>query len=738
MKKKGYMVLAALAIAVLLTIFAGVSSAQNDLYADRGISFISINTYPSSTVKNSFTGSGSVMNAYLYRIQMSHFPSYNAVNIPNYEMHFRRIAFDLTKISDITLSSAGEMRLVRDMNGNEQPDAGDKVVAVSTINLAEKIIFFAFDEPLEYRVSVNFFLVGDFPSLAAGAEVNINISDRFVLVEEKGEGKPLRVVTASSNEIWHHEGNSAPLLTYSSRLKDGHNGAWPNNGRSGDMFTFEVMYTDRDGDLARSVELHIDFNNNGVFEPNERIIMEAPDPPTVAANQRYRTSLRITAPGSGKIMYRFFASDGKDDAMGEATEIAYLRISTAVAITNARVMSEAIVPGEKFDVAYTVRYFFDSVTVRWESAGEFNVSPFVFLGIVHKDRYPLDLIYDEETLVASFRAPESLDRGFRRMPMIGIGALWYDREDQTDKVAEAFAPEVSALFVPLRAEMVVTPSRAAPTIADEMRIMLTIVKKQDVQLVSNPESELKFPLSDENATLTLVREAVSGIERMVYTTVIHPTAPTGVSRRTRVITPFYKIEYRMPGDDTIHIVEVPEQSVTFMPILSTEEATGLPLVFPRRVIASEFRFGTEGIEESVAMAMYGIGAIALSAILIPLCIFAHSGAVNGLLYRRTVARRSWLSCTRMMKRAQGNVSNSVLAACEHSFRRYLAYVYGCSEDEAQSVMLWHHVETSPHSLMVKGAIRSSLEHFRALGDRSSEKDDMPDLIKAQRNLRKVI
>ena len=733
MKGKAWILSAAI---MLLVFSAGVSRAQFDFYTDSELPYVSIMTYASSTVHNAFAGSGSAMNAYVYRINVSHVT--DGSKPANREIRFRRIAFDLTAISGITPSSAGEIRLVMDMNGNGKPDADDNVIAVSSVNFAEKIIFFTLDEPLEYGASVNFFVVGDFFSLTAGAELDIKLSDRFVLIEDTDTGKPLRVSTTSIYETWHHEGNSAPLLVYSRYLKDGHKGVWPDNGKSGDAFTFEAVYTDRDGDIARSIELHIDLNGNGVFEPNERIVMEAPYPSVAADNQRYGVHVRITAPRSGKMMYRFVASDGKDEAMGEATEIAYLRINAALAITDARVMSKAIVPGEKFDVAYTVRYFFESVKVKWESAGEFKMSPFASVGIVHKDRHALDLMYDEETLILSLRAPESLDTGLHSIPVIAVSAQWYDVTDQTEKPVETFAPDVSASIVPLRVEIAVTPSRAALTIADEISVALVIISKPDVQLVSDPESELKFLLSDEGAVLALARELADGMERRIYTAVIHPTAPTGVSRRTRIITPLYKIEYRMPGDDTTHVVEVPERSVTFMPILSTEEATGLPLIFPRRAIASEFRFGTQAIERSVTIAMYGIGAIAVSAILIPLCIVVYSGAANGLLYRRIVARSLWLSCTRMLRHAQGNVSDSALAGCEHSFRRYLAYVYGCSEDEAQSVMLWHHVEASPHSAMIKGAIRSSLEYFRALSDRSSEEHDMPNLIKAQRNLRKLI
>lgn len=744
--KKNELVYGGVLIA-LLYLLAGMAHAQyEDYYADRGSSFISINTYGSSEIKNSFTGSGSAMDAYLYRIQINYYPAYDA-KTSGQNIHFTSIAFELSGLSDITPTSAGEMRLVMDTNGNEKPDADDKVVARSTIDFAQAAIFFKFDEPIRFTQAIAFFLVGDFPSLVAHADMRVKLSNRFVLIEDREEGKLIRVMTATNAEVWHHEGNSAPTLDYSYHLKDGKNGVTPVGGRSGDVFTFEVTYTDRDGDIAQGVEVWIDLNENGRFDMDERFVMQIPDPPVVAANQRYRLSMRIISSRSGQMMYRFFATDGKDEAVGNATEISYLRINNALAITDARVLSDTIsdgvsdsvVPGEKFDVAYTVRYFFESVKVKWESVPGVDVSPFTFLGAVHKNRHPADLLYDEETLVISFRAPPTLTEGKMRIPVIGVQANWYDLADQTEKITEAFAPDISVSVVPLRAWMEVIASRAAPTIADEIHVVLTVVKRPDVKLVSSPEHEFTFPLSDEGARFSVSNKGNADVDKLIYTAVFHSTLAVGVLPRKRMITPLYKLEYRVAGDDVIHFIELSEQSVTFTPILTIKEAQGPALVFPRRAIAPEFRFGTEAMERVVTRAMYVCGALGMGAIVIPLVIFLWSAIYGGYWYRKTVARSAWKSHVRLMRRAGVSMSRDLLASAEQSFRRYLAYVYGCSEQKAQSVAMWEILETSPKVSTINTiSIRVSLERFRALSEGRASEDDAVHLIEAQYGLWKFI
>ncbi|MDP3778610.1 MAG: hypothetical protein Q8R30_01000 [bacterium] len=725
----------ALCAVCVLYVLAGAVQAQYE-DADRGVPFISVNAYTLSMVKNSFTGSGSAMDAYLYRIQVHHFPAYGKEEKGG-DLSIKSIGFELTHFSDITPSSAGEMRLVRDMNRNEKPDADDKVMARSMIDFAQGIIFFKFDEPIAFESGAIFFLAGDFPVLVAHAELRVKLSDRLVVVEDREDGKNVRVVVAASTETWHHEGNSAPTLSYSNRLEENKFGVMPSSGRSGDMFMFEAIYTDRDGDIAQRVEVWIDLNENRKFDDGERFEMKIPDPPVVAANQRYRFSMRIIAAHTGRIMYRFFASDGKDDAVGGAAEPAYLKINTAFVIANARVLSDSVVPGEKFDVAYTVRYFFESVKVKWDSVRGMDVAPFVFLGTVHKNRRPLDLVYDEEVFIVSFQSPKDLHEGNTRVPVIGLQAQWYDFTNQTEKSIEAFGPDVQVSVVPLRAWVEVKPSRAAMTIADEIRVVLNVIKRTDIELISDPESEFTFPLSDEHARFVLSRDRNVHVDKLTYTAVFHSTAAVGVTPRKRVITPLYKLEYRVFGYDVLYSLVLPEQSLTFMPILTTQEASSQALVFPRLVIPPEFRFGTQGVERVVARAMYAFGALGLGAIVIPLVVFLWSAMFGGLWYRKTAARRSWRSHVRSMRRVGVHVSHDLLVSCEQSFRRHLAYVCGCSEKEAQSVALWEIVEKScKFSFIVRGSIRASLDRFRALAEGRGQEHDAVDLIFAQHRLRK--
>ncbi|MDP3770065.1 MAG: hypothetical protein U1A25_01115 [Candidatus Sungbacteria bacterium] len=719
----------------LSLLYAPQSSAFDPVGEDPNLdrSSITVTTHSSSSVKNAFTYEDKAINAYLYRLRLMYYPV--TMQSGNRSVgHLVHISFPLTHIFDMTPSSAGEMRLIIDRNGNLAPDDEDEIIARSTVNFTDKQISFSVDAPLQEGAN-DLFLVGDFPNLMPKAELRIKFNDRLLVVRELDRANPVTVLGTGYDEVWHRRGNSPPEVSYSVYIKDIKNGVSPWKGRSGDVFTFETIYNDRDGDGATAVEVWIDFDGDGEFNAKERFSMQPTDSYGNAFNKRYQFRTRIIPKGSGKVMYRFFAHDGKDEAIGQATKTAELTINRALVIGSAQISTNELVPGERFAVRYAVRYFFDSVKIDWSSIEKQNFSPFLFIGSVHKDRREVTLLYDEEILTIWLEVPADLPEGMRYIPSLPFQALWYDLEKKEDVELHSFAPEVAVSLVGLRAFLEVMPTRVVTAIGDPLQIRLTIIKKPEAQLISHPEQEITFTPFTEVQPLTLSEVKRAKNDTLIYTAVIDPLMATN-GRMFEIAS--YRVEYRWTYP-LIRTFTIPATPISTVAILTPEQIKGPLLVFPRPPLSSAYYADMKWAARLSRTIFSILFSVVLVSAVYPCLRFLYAALRQSDRYQKMTRRMTWVSLVRAMAHESTPLSNAVLARLERAFRSYLACVYHCSGEEAQSVLLWEYIAKRQFlDANTARMVEQSLVLLRSASEGRATAQEADMLIALQQRLRTFI
>jgi predicted outer membrane repeat protein len=114
---------------------------------------------------------------------------------------------------------------------------------------------------------------------------------------------------------------AAPTFDWTGEAGYTTDGVTPDSGTGGDFFTFRINYTDSNSQPPRSIQVWVDEDNSGVYDPDERHDMMEVDSNDVDVSdgKQYGTILSIEYEGAGTITYRFYASDGKFDATGDPT-----------------------------------------------------------------------------------------------------------------------------------------------------------------------------------------------------------------------------------------------------------------------------------------------------------------------------------------------------------------------------------------------------------------------------------
>lgn len=128
----------------------------------------------------------------------------------------------------------------------------------------------------------------------------------------------------SSAQI-NNEENSPPELT---GYVNAPGGVKPDEGYSGDTFFFGVSYRDKDGDPCVRCEVWVDQNKNGIFEEGEKYALEEQKYPQVAFTPYGRKIVIENQRPDTRVQYRFFAFDGKDEAIkyGNFVDPSYVHI----------------------------------------------------------------------------------------------------------------------------------------------------------------------------------------------------------------------------------------------------------------------------------------------------------------------------------------------------------------------------------------------------------------------------
>ncbi len=135
--------------------------------------------------------------------------------------------------------------------------------------------------------------------------------------EDPAEGEPANTHTLTVSS----SANNPPTLDWEvSACRPA--GVKPTRGANDAEYEFLVKYTDPDNNFPSAsggIQVWIDGNDNGLYEETEKYNLSADDPSDADCTdgKLYSTIRTLAYVGDGRLIYRFFASDGSDRAKGE-------------------------------------------------------------------------------------------------------------------------------------------------------------------------------------------------------------------------------------------------------------------------------------------------------------------------------------------------------------------------------------------------------------------------------------
>ncbi|MDW7773480.1 MAG: Calx-beta domain-containing protein [Desulfobulbaceae bacterium] len=137
--------------------------------------------------------------------------------------------------------------------------------------------------------------------------------------------------------------NNTPMLSWTGEAQYVSDGVDPDSGQGGTLFTFRVKYTDQDNIAPEQIQAWVDTDNSGAYDVHEKFAMAvaAGEDGNFSNGEIYTLSLNIPFTGDGNIAYRFYASDGADEATGDPVTSIDLIITPEPPGNNAPVLSWA-------------------------------------------------------------------------------------------------------------------------------------------------------------------------------------------------------------------------------------------------------------------------------------------------------------------------------------------------------------------------------------------------------------
>ncbi|MEW6218264.1 MAG: choice-of-anchor Q domain-containing protein [Thermodesulfobacteriota bacterium] len=115
--------------------------------------------------------------------------------------------------------------------------------------------------------------------------------------------------------------NNPPTLAWTGEANYVADGVHPDSAIGGTSFAFRVDYTDADNTAPAFIEVWVDADDNNTYGAGEKHALTATDggDATYSDGKRYAAAVPVLFAGDGSLKYRFFASDGSDDATGLPT-----------------------------------------------------------------------------------------------------------------------------------------------------------------------------------------------------------------------------------------------------------------------------------------------------------------------------------------------------------------------------------------------------------------------------------
>lgn len=123
--------------------------------------------------------------------------------------------------------------------------------------------------------------------------------------------------------------NTDPTLAWTGETNYTTDGIDPDTDSNKSTFVFRVDYSDTDNDPPTAIQVWIDLNDDTVYDDGEKYDMTAVDisDSDYTDGRRYIKSMMIPYAGDGTVKYRFYATDGGQDATGDPTADANLTIT---------------------------------------------------------------------------------------------------------------------------------------------------------------------------------------------------------------------------------------------------------------------------------------------------------------------------------------------------------------------------------------------------------------------------
>jgi len=109
-----------------------------------------------------------------------------------------------------------------------------------------------------------------------------------------------------------------PILSWTGETNYTTDGVNPDNAAGGSNFEFRIKYTDAENNAPTSIQVWVDQNDNGSYEVTEKYAMNEVDFGDVnyTDGKLYTKTLTLVEAGDNNLNYRFYASDGTNDAVG--------------------------------------------------------------------------------------------------------------------------------------------------------------------------------------------------------------------------------------------------------------------------------------------------------------------------------------------------------------------------------------------------------------------------------------
>ena len=732
---------------------------------------------------DAFTEKGSALGARLFEFRISYigFPSHRKIT-PEEEATVRtafgRAVFVFTELGGITPRDAGEMRLVRDVNKNSVVDEGDRVVARSALSFDDGKIAFVFEENPDFIGHIeqaHYLLVGDFPTLRDGAHMRL-VLDRRLLGFKAWEGgkerEPLSPTDGFSfyaeKPAWHREGNAIPILEYNDMSGytgvDIKKGVSPTEGDPGTVFTFSLKYRDEDGEEPKRVEVWIDLNTDDVFAPEERFPLALKYSFGIPWDAMFYTGkVRVFPANVGVVRYRFFATDGKNEAVGPPTGVIPFPVRRSLFVQPPRFDKKTALPGEHIGVRYRVVYLYETVTIDWGSVEENDFSPFLFLGAVNKNRRSSGLFHDAEELYLELLVPPSYDKKTITLPSLSLRfTAWKlveptneekkqedaggEQREKTEKGIEiplsALSPQRTLAIVPLKAVYRVITPNVPLTIGAPFVVELHLARREEVVVRDTFPRDLSFaPFYQQGAFRKKSEFTDNGVVYSVYSATLAPFfLPGGVTAKKGGFLPSFPLEYRRLGEQDFSLFKIAPLPVPVYR-LSTADILKTPFPFARKEDASLSRSWLTPLHEenaAVWYATYSIGAVLLILVLFHPVRLLSSAVFGGRSYRMWMARLRWATIMRVSLSSLARTPASrmtALHALEHVFRENVAFRLRLPATMGQSVLLHDAVfRARVLSEDQRKAILRCLELFYLVERRESGDGYFPELIALQRQL----